>query len=67
MNSKQTKATKKIAQRRRLFFLTRTEEVRAQTAPELDGKNLSQAAPEIPLQGRLPSVEEIEKELGYEG
>jgi hypothetical protein len=67
MNSKQTKAKKKIARRRRLFFLSWTEEVRALTARELDGKNLSQAATEIPLQGCLPSVEEIEKELGYGG
>ena len=67
MNSRKTKGTKKIAQRRRSLLLTWTEEVRAQTARELDGKNLSQAAAEIPLQGRLPSVEEIEKELGYGG
>jgi hypothetical protein len=67
MNSKQTKATKKITQRPRLFFLTRMEEVRAQTARELEGKNLSQAATEIPLQGCLPSVEKIEKELDYGG
>ena len=67
MNSKQTKPTKKTIQRRHSFLLAWTEEVRAQTARELDSKNLSQAATEIPLQGRLPSVKEIEKELGYGG